>query len=217
MRSKGIFTVALAGLALAGCSATSGRSTTVESGGGVATSTAPYDNSALPAGTNIEARLDQTLGTDTNKEGDTFTATVVNAVYAQNGTVIVPAGAKIEGRITALDDSDNATEPSLIRLDFDRISMNGRSYPFDASIERSNVQETSNQSSSDRTRNVLIGAAAGAALGAVIGDGDLKNMVIGGALGAAAGSIVSLGTEVNATLPAGSTMTLRTTNSVMLR
>ena len=97
------------------------------------------------------------------------------------------------------------------------MSFGGRSYPFEASIERSAPVETGGTSSSDRTRNVVIGGTLGAALGAVMGDGDLKNIVIGGAVGAAAGSLISLGTEVNASLPAGSMMTLRTTNSVMLR
>ena len=216
MNPSRITTAAIAALVLAGCSTS--RETTIESAGGVSPSvSAPADNSSIPAGTTLQAQLDQTLGTGSSKEGDAFTATVTNAVYATNGSVVIPSGAKIEGRITALDDSDNATEPALIKLDFDRISFGGRSYPFEASIERSSPVETGGTSSSDRTRNVVIGGTLGAALGAVIGDGDLKNIVIGGAVGAAAGSLISLGTEMNASLPAGSTMTLRTTTSTMLR
>lgn len=216
MRSTGIATLAAAALVLTACS--TARETTVESAGGVAPSvSAPADNSSLPAGTTIEASLDQALGTGQSKAGDAFTATVTNAVHAQNGTLVVPAGAKIEGRVTALDDSDNATEPALIRLDFDRITFNGRSHPFEASIVKSSPVESGGTSSSERTRNIVIGGTAGAVLGAVLGDGDLDKIVIGGALGAAAGSIVSLGTEMNATLPAGSTMTLRTSSNVQLR
>ena len=216
MHTTRFATVAAAAMLLAGCSTS--RTTTVESAGGVSPSvSAPADNASLPAGTTLQAQLDQTLGTQNSKEGDAFTATVSNTVYAQNGSVVIPAGAKIEGRVTALDDSDNASEPALIKLDFDRISFGGRSYPFEASIERSSPVESGGTSSSDRTRNLVIGGTLGAALGAVLGDGDLKNIVIGGAVGAAAGSLVSLGTEMNASLPAGSMMTLRTTNSVMLR
>ena len=216
MNPSRITTAAIAALVLAGCSTS--RETTIESAGGVSPSvSAPADNSSIPAGTTLQAQLDQTLGTGSSKEGDAFTATVTNAVYATNGSVVIPSGAKIEGRVTALDDSDNATEPALIKLDFDRISFGGRSYPFEASIERSSPVETGGTSSSDRTRNVVIGGTLGAALGAVLGDGDLKNIVIGGAVGAAAGSLISLGTEMNASLPAGSTMTLRTTTSTMLR
>lgn len=215
MHISRIAAISAAALALGACGS---RTTTVESAGTVSPSVSmPADNRVLPAGVTLEARLDQTLGTEQSKEGDAFTATVATALYARDGSVVVPAGAKIEGRVTALDDSDNATEPALIKLDFDRISFGGRTYPFEASIERSAPVESGGTSSSDRTRNIVIGGAVGAALGAVLGDGDLENIVIGGALGAAAGSIVSLGTEMNASLPAGSTMTLRTTTTTTLR
>jgi hypothetical protein len=143
---------------------------------------------------------------------------VANTLYASDGSVVVPAGAKIDGRVTALDDSDNATEPALIRLAFDRLRFNGQSYPFTAAVVQSSpVQTTTSQSSADRTRQIVIGGAVGAALGALISGNDMKKIIIGGALGAAAGSVVSLGTEVNATLPAGSLMTVQSTQTVTLR
>lgn len=209
-----------AALAILGLAACGARTSTIESGGDVAASTeavTPIDNRTLPVGATLTATLDQALGTATNKAGDTFTATVSSDLRAQNGTVVVPAGAKIHGRVTATDDSDNAMEPALIRLAFDRISFGGRSYPFSANIIRSNPVQTTNESSADRTRNIVIGGAVGAAIGAILGDRDLDKIIIGGALGAAAGSIVSLGTEMNATLPAGSAMTLRSTQVVALR
>jgi hypothetical protein len=206
--------------ALAGC-ATTNRATTVESGGEVAASSTvitPANNRTLPAGATLSTTLDQSLGTKVSRAGDTFTATVANTLYASDGSVVVPAGAKIDGRVTALDDSDNATEPALIRLAFDRLRFNGQSYPFTAAVVQSSpVQTTTSQSSADRTRQIVIGGAVGAALGALISGNDMKKIIIGGALGAAAGSVVSLGTEVNATLPAGSLMTVQSTQTVTLR
>lgn len=163
------------------------------------------------------ATLDQALGTKISKAGDVFTATVSQTLYASDGSIVVPAGAKIDGSVTALDDSDNATEPALIRLAFNRIRFNGMSYPFAAAIAQSNAVQTSNQSSSDKTRQIVIGGAVGAAIGGLLGKGDLDKIIIGGAIGAAAGSIVSLGTEVNSTLPAGSQMTLRATETTYMR
>jgi hypothetical protein len=207
-------------ISLGACSAATQRTTTVESGGDVTGNVVPVtpvDNRTIPIGATVVTTLDQALGTEMSKAGDTFTATVSNTLYAQDGSVVVPAGAKIDGRVTALDDSDNATEPNLIRLDFNRIRMNGRSYPFAASIVQSNPTQTSSSTSADKTRRIIIGGAVGAALGGLISGGDVDKIVIGGAIGAAAGSIVSLGTEVNATLPAGSQMTLRATQTTMLR
>lgn len=208
-----------AGLGLGACSAATTRSTTVESGGDVAVAApvTPVDNRTLPAGAQLVASLDQPLGTSVSKAGDTFTATVSSTLRAQDGSVVIPAGAKIEGRVTALDDSDNATEPALIRLAFDRIRMNGRTYPFSADIVRANTVQTADQSNADRNRQLVIGGVVGAALGGLLSGGDLDKIVIGGALGAAAGSIISLGTEVNATIPAGSQMTLRATQTTTLR
>ena len=204
---------------LAGCAATTGRSTTVESGGEVTPNTAvtPMDNRTIPMGARLTATLDQTLGTKVSKAGDMFSATVSSSLYASNGSLVVPAGAKIEGRVTALDDSDNAAEPALIRLAFDRIRFNGQSYPFAASIVQANPTQTVDQSSTEKTKKIVIGGAVGAALGGILSGGDLDKIVIGGALGAAAGSVVSLGSEMNATLPAGSMMTVQATQTTTIR
>src|SRR5205814_330751 len=65
--------------ALAGCA----RNAQVESSGEVAAAT-PATRSMLPAGTTMTARLNQSLGTSASKEGDLFSATLTNAVVAQN-------------------------------------------------------------------------------------------------------------------------------------
>jgi hypothetical protein len=203
----------------AGCASTQ-RTTTVEAGGDVAagsTVVTPSNNRTIPVGARLTASLDQTLGTKVSKAGDTFSATVSQTLYASDGSVVVPAGAKIEGRVTATDDSDNATEPALIRLAFDRIRFNGRSFPFAASIVQSSPVQTSEQTNTEKTKRIVIGGAVGAALGGLLSGGDLDKIVIGGAIGAAAGSIVSLGTEVNATLPAGSQMTVQATQTTTVR
>src|SRR3954470_5756465 len=212
------FSATAAALLLAGCAA-AGRTTTVESGGeGAARSTVtPVNNRTIPTGARLTATLDQSLGTKMSKAGDMFTATVDQTLYATDGSVVVPAGAKVEGHVTALDDSDNATEPALIRLMFDRIRFNGQSFPFAAAIVQSNPVQSSSQSKADQTKKIVIGGAVGAALGGLLSGGDLDKIVIGGALGAAAGTIVSLGTEVNATLPAGSQMTLQATQTTTIR
>jgi hypothetical protein len=203
---------------LGGC-ATSQRATTVESGGDVVPSTTvvPADNRTIPVGVNLMTTLDQALGTNISKAGDRFTATVSQTLYASDGSIVVPAGAKIDGSVTALDASSNATDPALIRLDFNAIRFNGRSYPFAAAIVQSSPEKTNTTSSADQTKRIVIGGAVGAAIGGLLGKGDLKKIVIGGTVGAAVGSIVSLGTEVNATLPAGSSMTVQATQTTMLR
>jgi hypothetical protein len=214
MRTHAIAVLAAAVLGSAACS----RGATVE-GYEAPTPAAetPTTAASLPEGSTLHARLDDSLGTDRNKAGDRFTATVTQAITAQNGATVVPVGAKVHGTVTALDDSDRAGENAYIRLDFDRLSFGGREYAFDAEVVQTAV-ETQGDTRNETLKKAGIGAAAGAVLGAVVGDADLKNIVVGAAIGAAAGTVISLGAgDVEAVLPAGTEMTLRSTEMVSLR
>ena len=204
---------ALAALAATGaCS----RATTVESTGDVAPTT-PVNASALPTGSVVTVTLDQPVGTKTSKVGDTFSATVVDAIVASNGQTVVPAGSKVYGKVTGLKDSDNVSEKAAIRLDFERININGVERPFEANITATQLQTQKEESRNETLKKAGIGAAAGAVLGAVLGGGDVSKILGGAAIGAAAGTVISLGAgDVEAVLPAGSRMTLQTTQQVAL-
>jgi hypothetical protein len=205
---------AFAGIAVAGCQ----RTATVESAGTVSPSVSmPADANSVPSGTSLTLRLNDRLGTESSKVGDRFTATVASDLRAQDGSVVVPLGAVVHGTVTGLKESDNASEQAAIRLDFERININGRDYPFEARIEQADVQR-SGESRDETLKKAGIGAAAGAVLGAIIGDGDLGKIVGGAAIGAAAGTVVSLGLgDVSAELPAGTEMRVSTTNTITLR
>ena len=204
----------VAGLVLLGCA----RQTRLESSGDVNLSTSPVNARSLPSGTMIQARLDREIGTKSNKVGDGFTATIDNAIIAQNGATVVPAGAKIYGKVTGLHNSGNATEPAAIKIDFDRLVMRGTSYPFEAKVTATNLETRGGDTRNETLKKAGIGAAAGAVLGAVLSGGELDKILIGGALGAAAGTAISLGTgNVEGVLPKGTIMTLQTTQTVALR
>jgi hypothetical protein len=205
--------LAFGGLAaLAGCASTP----RVEAAGEVASAT-PTSGRYMPAGSSLDVRLDQTLGASSSRDGDTFSATVINPLLAQNGVTVVPAGAEVYGHVTGVSKANLPGQQSVIRLDFDRLRFNGRDYPFDASVSNVNVQNQSSTTSSTE-KSAVTGAAAGAVLGAILGGGDLSKLIEGGLLGAAAGTAISLGKDAaRAEIPAGSTMTLRATHDVQLR
>ena len=215
---KQVGPLAAASIAMLGCA----RAATVESEAAgtvepvMSTGATPVNARTLPAGVDLELSLDQAIGTKNSRVGQEFTATVRNTVYAQNGRVVVPAGAKVHGRVTGLDDSDHPGEAAAIRLDFDRLAFNGRSYPFEARITATNLETSRDRNVS--ARDVAVGAAAGAVLGAIVGEGDLSKILGGAAIGAAAGTVIALGVgDTEATLPAGARMNVRTTQSVALR
>ena len=56
------------------------------------------------AGTEIHAALDTPLFSKTSKPGDRFTATVSDPVRANNGAVVIPAGARVEGEVAESED-----------------------------------------------------------------------------------------------------------------
>jgi hypothetical protein len=204
---------AMAAAVTLGCA----RNVEVSSGGEVV-SAVPANANVLPAGASMDVVLNQELSTEKSKVGDTFTARVVSNVVASNGDITVPAGAVVTGRVTALDDSDNPTDRALIQLQFDRLSFNNRSYTFGANVTNVATIEEKDRKTGTVLRRAGTGAAAGAAIGAIISGGDLEDIIKGGAIGAAAGTLLSLGLgDVEHTIPAGTRMTIQATQNVALR
>jgi hypothetical protein len=186
--------------------------------GEVATPVTPANARNLPAGSTMELTLDQQLGTQSSHTGDTFSATVAQPVIAQNGRTTVPAGARVWGHVSAVSPASNATQTAALVLDFDSLTFNGRQYPFEANVTATNLQKQGGASTGETVKSGVIGAAAGAALGAILGNGDRDKILIGAGLGAVAGTAISLGRSgENGVLPAGSRLSVQTTQSVALR
>jgi hypothetical protein len=206
--------VMLAGLTILGCA----RTTRVESGGDVAISSTPANAQTLPSGSVLAARLDQEIGTKSSKVGDEFTASIVDPVVAQDGNTVIPAGAKVHGKVTGLHSSERAGDAAAITIDFDQIEANGNTYPFGAKVTATNLETRGGDTRQETAKKAGVGAAAGAVLGAVLSKGDLDKILLGGVLGAAAGTAISLGMgDVEGVLPAGTQLTLETTRTVALR
>lgn len=211
----GITALTIAALASSACV----RSATVESTGDVAPlpTATPSTSASLPIGTTMQVRLNNELGTESSKVGDTFTATVINDVRAGDGSIAVASGSTIRGTVTAVDGSDDVTDAAVIKLAFNELSMNGRTYPFEARIEATDLKQQGD-SRQETIQKAGIGAAAGAVLGAVLGDAELKNILTGAAVGAAAGTAISLGAgDVEGTLPIGTVLTIQATQAVSVR
>ncbi|HSJ64629.1 MAG TPA: YMGG-like glycine zipper-containing protein [Gemmatimonadaceae bacterium] len=211
----GITALTMALLASTACA----RSATVESTGDVAPmpTATPATSTSLPVGTTMQVRLNNELGTERSKVGDTFTATVVSDVRASDGSVAVPSGATVRGTVTAVDDSDDVTDAAVIKLAFNELTINGQNHPFEARIEATDLKQQGD-TRQETVQKAGIGAAAGAVLGAVLGDAELKNILVGAALGAAAGTAISLGAgDVEGTLPVGTVLTIQSTQQVSLR
>jgi hypothetical protein len=164
---------------------------------------------SVATGTNIALTLNETLSTETNQVGDAFTATVQQAITDANGNVVIPAGATVRGRVTQVQKSGRVGETAVLNLAFESVSFGGNSYPLDASVVQANPQRKSRESTGEQVGKAAAGAAAGAILGRVLGK-STGSTIKGAVIGAAAGTAIAMGTaDVDAVLPAGSTMIIR--------
>jgi hypothetical protein len=160
-------------------------------------------------GTSMSITLNQTLSTETNVAGDVFTATLQHDVTDASGTVVIPAGATIRGRLTQVEKSGHAGATGIIKLAFEAVSFDGTSYPLDATVVRASPQRQNRTAAAEQAAKIGTGAAAGAVLGRVIG-GSTRAAVRGAAVGAAAGTAIAMGTaDVDVVLPEGSEMVIR--------
>src|SRR5579863_2641443 len=74
----------------------------------------------VPAGSVPHCRLTQTLSTFMNAQGDPFTANVTEAVMV-DGREVIPAGARIEGRIAQLQHPGRVRGVGEMRLTAEKV------------------------------------------------------------------------------------------------
>jgi len=173
--------------------------------------------SMVPTGTSLSLTLNETLTTERNKVGDGFTATLASAILDDDGSVLVPAGATVRGRLTQVDKSGRVGETGIIKVAFEAISFGGKSYPIDATVVKANPERKNRTSTQETVGKAAAGAAAGAILGRVLGK-DTKSTVKGAVIGAAAGTAIAMGTaDVDVVLPAGSEMIIRLDTPIEIR
>jgi hypothetical protein len=162
-----------------------------------------------PSGTTLALRLNETLSTETSSVGDGFTATLSSPVRAADGSVLIPEGAVVRGRVTAVQPSTRAGQTALIKVAYESISWGGRSYDLNATLVEAPVQRDQRTTRGQQAATIGAGAAAGAILGQVLGR-DREATLAGAAIGAAAGTAIALGTaDVDAVMPAGGRMVIR--------
>ena len=164
----------------------------------------------IAAGTSLTLASNSKVCTNTNKVGDTFTASVVNPVQGSNG-VSIPAGATAHIQITELKRSNNVNEPIVMTFRVTSITANGKSYPVTAEVTSAAVDKVKNQPTSKDVEKVVGGAVIGAVLGKVIGK-STKATVGGAAAGAAAGTAVAMGTaNYEGCIPQGGQIVIKLT------
>jgi hypothetical protein len=152
--------------------------------------------------------LNQDLSTRTNQVGDVWSGTVQQPI-TDGRRVIIPAGARVIGEVTAVQHSKGSGQAAILKLSVDEISVDGQTYAMAGSIVEANPTTKGRTSTGEKVATIGGGAALGGIIGRVIGGG-AAGTVIGAAVGAAAGTAITMGTEdVDAVLAQGSEMTVQ--------
>lgn len=138
-------------------------------------------NGSLPAGTNLVIRMIEGVDSETNRVGQSFRASMDQAVMV-DGQTVIPRGADAVVKLVDAKDSGKLTGHADLTLSLQSVSINGHMVDI-------NTQSINKESGSqgEKTAKVAGGTAAvGAIIGAIAGGG--KGAAIGAGAGAAAGA-----------------------------
>ena len=165
----------------------------------------------IPAGTTLPLSLTSSIASDTSVVEDSVTAELTRAIEI-NGREVLPAGTRLSGNVTEVDDSGRVKGRAMIAFRFTSLSMNGDRYDVRANASSHLAPATKGE---DATK-IGIGAGAGAIIGGLLGgkDGAAKGAVVGGGAGtgvvlATKGKEVRLGPGADVTTQLTAPLTVR--------
>jgi hypothetical protein len=139
----------------------------------------------IPAGTRISVRTIDGIDSTKNHVGDRFQASLEEPLMV-DGSVVVPKGANVYGRLAESKESGTFTGRSQLRLELTGIVVNGQTVP----VATGEYELTGKSRGASTAKRTVGGAAVGSIIGALAGGGK------GAAVGAGVGGGLGAGSEV---------------------
>lgn len=169
-----------------------------------------YREYTIPAGTRMTVRLANTVSSETSRVEDPVSATLTAPVVI-DGARVLPAGSVLSGDVATVQRSGRVKGRASLGLRFNTLTARGKEYPVLARVSR-----VAPATKASDAKKIGIPAAAGAAIGAIVGGG--KGALVGTAIGGGAGTAVVLSTPGKpVTLERGRVVTVSLTRSVSVR
>jgi hypothetical protein len=163
-----------------------------------------YEELVIPADSVIGLQVENGVTSDGAKVEDEVQARVTRDVKVRE-QVAIPAGSRVEGSVTLVERGGRLKDKARLGIRFHTIVLaDGTRLP----INTETVYREGESPARESAAKIGGGAVGGAVLGAIFGG--KKGAVIGSTVGAAGGSVAVAASEPNAaSLPAGSTVTVR--------
>jgi hypothetical protein len=181
------------------------------------------DGSSLPIGTAIRIKLETPLSTDRNVRGDRFSGRVLEPVVL-NGKTIIPVGSALEGQVIKAQAKRRITGKPTFDLSPDTVTLPDgqrlaiRAAIVDTSNHHLDVNDEGQIKAPGHNRGDWIemgaGSVVGAGVGAEIGGG--KGALIGMTVGAGVSFIHRITRTRNASIPAGTELTMELSRPLQL-
>ena len=120
--------------------------------------------------------------------GKPFTARTLTAALTASGDTVIPVGAELMGRVSALRAAGSPSDSGRMEITFNAVRIDGVESPIEARVVSMGTRQVSRGITTTDAAKVGVGAAAGAVAGRVIG-GNRTGTVVGAVAGGAAGAV----------------------------
>lgn len=162
----------------------------------------------VPAGTEIQVKLDQSIATNRATSGDPFQASVAAPVLI-DGKEAIPRNALVKGQIVSVRESGRLAGVARMRLELRTVEVDGTEYE----LHTSNFARRGGDHKKRNWAFIGGGAGGGALVGALAAGG--KGALIGGPIGAGAGiAAATLTGKKDFVLPAETLLTFQLVDPV---
>lgn len=158
------------------------------------------NNSAIPVGQELDARLQSELSSETAQVEQRFEATTV-ADLLRGNDVLIPAGSIVRGIVSSVTKATRLERKGSLTVAFDQVTIRGRNYPMRGTV----VQALESEGIRGEAGKIGAGAGIGAIIGGIIGGvkGALLGVLIGG------GGTIAATEGKDVTLPVGTILRIR--------
>jgi len=165
--------------------------------------TSASGRTAIPAGQEIDVRLQTELSSDTAQPEDRFEATTVVDLY-QGNQALIPAGSVLRGVVSTVNKATRTDRKGSLTVAFDQITVRNRTYPMRGTV----TQALESEGIKGEAAKIGAGSAVGAIIGGIIGG--VKGAVIGVLIGGGGTIVATEGKDV--TLQPGTILRVRLDN-----